>query len=202
MNRRAYLDTLARLRRGESVNLTPEQAAGFIQAQTREQVREGVQVAGRYPQPLTADALPERLTLYRGCSVAEVAAGVYGLSWTRSRAVAEWFAWRWDDTDAGRCVVATEVRRADVLAFFGGRGEVEAVADVDAHRYPVEVIAREPSAMYWDYTRGGRAGLLTEATANDSKNAACSPGVRAHALRTRPRGGEPAAISENITLQK
>lgn len=226
MTRAEYLKTAERLRNGEAVQLTPQALAEYIQAETREQIRAGVEAAGREHQPLTADALkriliiyggnfgvwplftrivqayrltpdafasgladayttgradretaltcfkharpadimnaqelaeferiPERLTIYRGCSAEETAAGVYGLSWTRCRTIAEFFAWRFDAADRGRVVVSVEVPRADVLALFNSRKEYEVIADVTAAACSVEVIAREPSALYWEYMR-------------------------------------------------
>lgn len=231
MNRAEYLKTWEALKRGEPVNLTPEQAAGFLRAQTLEQVRAGVEAAGREPQPITADALngiltryggnfgiwalftrivqayritpdafasgladaytmgradretaltcfnvanrrdimnaddlavfegfPVRLRVYRGCSVEETRAGVFGLSWTLSRAIAEFFAWRFNAADTGRVVVSTEITRPDVLAYFNTRREQEIICNVEANQsQPVEVIAREPSALYWEYMNRNNA---------------------------------------------
>lgn len=230
MNRPEYLKTWEALKRGEPVHLTPEQAAGFLRAQTLEQVRAGVEAAQRKPQPLTVESLneilprdggnfgiwrlfteivktckitpaafasgladaytmghadretalllfqyanprqimnaddlavfegfPVRLRVYRGCSVEEHAGGVYGLSWTDSRAVAEFFAWRFNAADTGRVVVSTEITRPDVLAYFNTRREREIICNVEAATsQPVEVIAREPSGLYWDYMNGAK----------------------------------------------
>jgi len=225
MNRADYIKTWDALRRGEAVTLTPEQAAGLLRVQTLEQVRAGVEAAGREPQPIGPDplneiltryggnfgiwalftrivqaykitpaafasglaaaytlgnadrdtalllfqhanrrdimnaeelavfeGLPLRLRIYRGCSVEETTAGVFGLSWTVNRAIAEFFAWRYNAADRGRVVVSTEITRPDVLAYFNTRREQEIICNVEAGQsQPVEVIAREPSALYWDY---------------------------------------------------
>ena len=201
---RAKLDEIrARLNRGETVNLTPEQAAALHRENLLEQIRAGVEVARQQPQPLTPEtlnpilaryggnfgvwalftrivaactltpaafasgladayttghadretalllfrnadarqimnagdlavfeALPPRLTIYRGCDVREHRAGVYGLSWTDSRTVAEFFAWRFDAADRGRVVVSCEIARPEVLAFLNTRNEREIIADV------------------------------------------------------------------------
>ena len=95
----------------------------------------------------TLRGFPEVLTIYRGANLTEQAAGVYGLSWTRSRAIAEFFAWRFNAEDRTRAVFRTTVRAADVLAYFNTRDEQEIIADV---RGPVEVEALEPSRLYWD----------------------------------------------------
>lgn len=102
------------------------------------------------------DALPERLRIYRGCSVEEHAAGVYGLSWTDSRAVAEFFAWRFDAADRGRVVVSCEIPGREALAFLNVRNEREIIADVRRPACSVEAIAGEPSALYWEYMNRDR----------------------------------------------
>lgn len=96
---------------------------------------------------------PEFLTIYRGANLNEQGRRRYGLSWTRDRQTAEFFAWRFNPQDTGRAVFRTTIRAADVLAYFNTRGEQEIIADV---RGPVEVIAREPSALYWERMRGRR----------------------------------------------
>ena len=103
------------------------------------------------------EELPARLTIYRGCSTSEAQGGAFGLSWTLSRAVAEWFAWRYDAADRGRVVLCTTIDRADVLAYFRTRGEDEIICFVEAPG--VEVAAREPSALYWGRMHRGRVGL-------------------------------------------
>lgn len=105
------------------------------------------------------EAFPLRLTIYRGCSVEETRAGVFGLSWSLKREIAEWFAWRFDAADRGRVVVCTTITRPDVLAYFNHRGEMEVISNVEANAAPVEVIAREPSALYWDYMETKRAAV-------------------------------------------
>lgn len=106
------------------------------------------------------DGMPERLRIYRGCSVEEHAAGVYGLSWTDSRQIAEFFAWRFNADDTGRVVVSCEIERADVLAYFNTRREQEIICNVEADGFrPVEVIAREPSGLYWDYMNNRTAAV-------------------------------------------
>ena len=66
MNRAEYLQMAERLRNGETVEWTPEQAAEYIRAETRERIREGVNAARRKPQPLDADTLERLLVRYGG----------------------------------------------------------------------------------------------------------------------------------------
>lgn len=95
----------------------------------------------------TFRALPESLTIYRGADLSEYAADDYGLSWTRDRETAEFFAWRFNPNDKTRAVFSTTIRAAEVLAYFNTRREQEIITDV---RGPVEVLAREPSRLFWD----------------------------------------------------
>lgn len=93
------------------------------------------------------DALPPRLTIFRGCSIEEHTAGAYGLSWTLDRETAEFFAWRFDAADKTRCVVSASITPGDVLAYFNRRREQEIITAAPGPG--VEVIAREPSPLYW-----------------------------------------------------
>lgn len=72
---------------------------------------------------VTWKALPDEITVYRGISGD---GKVKKLSWTRSEEKARWFAERWNSH--GR-VYRAEIRKEDVLAYFGGRGEDEIVLD-------------------------------------------------------------------------
>lgn len=236
MNRAEYIKLRDALRRGEAVNLTPEQGAAFLRFQTLEQVGAGVEAAQQEPQPITADALngiltryggnwgvwrlfteivqkcritpdafasgladaytmghadretalllfqfanrrdimnaddlaafdalPPYLTIYRGCSVEENRAGVFGLSWTVSRKIAEFFAWRFDAADRGRVVVRTIIPRADVLAYFNTLQEYEIITDVRRPACSVEVALSEPSGLYWEYMNRNRAANVEAA---------------------------------------
>lgn len=99
--------------------------------------------------------LPEALTIYRGADLKEQRRGVYGLSWTTDRETAEFFAWRFNPQDTGRAVFGTTIQKREALAYFGGRQEQEIIADV---RGGVEVIAREPSRLFWDRMEKHRGG--------------------------------------------
>lgn len=70
-------------------------------------------------------ALPDTLTVYRGC---HRELNEDGLSWTLDRDRAAWFARRFADvTGADPIVHVGEVRKADVMAYFLGRNEAEIV---------------------------------------------------------------------------
>lgn len=68
-------------------------------------------------------AMPERLTVYRGCSVKDHS----GFSWTLERSVAEWFARRFK-REEGMVVLTATVDRGDVIAYLTGRNEAEVIA--------------------------------------------------------------------------
>lgn len=71
-------------------------------------------------------ALPDMVTIYRGVAHEDAMAG---LSWTTDRAKALWFARRYkfkgDDYDP--YLVRAKVAKANILAYFLGRGESEVV---------------------------------------------------------------------------
>lgn len=68
-------------------------------------------------------ALPDRITVYRGYS--QPGRG-NGMSWSLSRDVARRFAFRFTVDTRGQ-IARREVDRAEVIAYFGGRGEQEIV---------------------------------------------------------------------------
>jgi hypothetical protein len=49
------------------------------------------------------NSLPERFTVYRGCAGVSADMAAAGVCWTLKREIAEWFAWRADDTSPGGC---------------------------------------------------------------------------------------------------
>lgn len=71
------------------------------------------------------DELPDKVTVYRGCSVEEAENGIDGLSWTTDFRTALFFAYR-HGTD-GRCVVRAEVDKAKIKAFTDDRNESECI---------------------------------------------------------------------------
>lgn len=71
------------------------------------------------------DALPDTITIYRGC---KIGLNEDGLSWTTDLARARWFANRFGGDDEYRGAVRTAtVKKEDVVALFNGRGECEVV---------------------------------------------------------------------------
>lgn len=112
-------------------------------------------------------ALPDRLEIFRGCSVEEHAAGVYGLSWTDSRAVAEFFAWRHDAADRQRIVVSCEITRPEALAYFNARKEREIIADISREKHAVQVAAVEPSALFQEQL--DRVNTYNRSFSNDGR---------------------------------
>lgn len=88
------------------------------------------------------NALPDRLTVYRGYSVS---GNDYGYSWTLDRAKAEWFARRYAASPEadGVFVASMEVSKNEVLAHFTGRNEAEIVVKIwgiESDRIQVEAL--------------------------------------------------------------
>lgn len=84
------------------------------------------------------DALPEVLTVYRGCSAL---VNEQGLSWTLEADRAVWFAQRFGP--ASPLVLTGQVAKCDVVGRLDGRGEQEiVVADADL----VDVVDEQPLA--------------------------------------------------------
>ncbi len=73
-------------------------------------------------------SLPDTFIVYRGVGVTRKPDG---LSWTRNRKTAEWFANRFNIEGKRGFVQAATVNREDVLAYFNSRGEDEIVISVD-----------------------------------------------------------------------
>ena len=97
--------------------------------------------------------MPARVQLFRGCSMDEYNAHVYGSSWTTQRSVAEFFAWRFDKQDSSRCVVSCIIDKAQVLAVFTERKEHEVVADIMGTAAGVTLEADAPTADYLERVR-------------------------------------------------
>lgn len=70
--------------------------------------------------------LPDVFPVFRGVQDDDPSGGRDGFSWTLERGRAAWFARRFPHR-GGPLVVEGRVRRGDVVAFFGGRGEEEVV---------------------------------------------------------------------------
>ena len=99
------------------------------------------------------DAMPDTLRVYRGCYRTELRRHVFGISWTTRQDVAEFFAWRFNAQDSSRIVVATDIAKADILAYFNGRTEYEVIADVHGSGHTYTTI-EQPTQAYWDYMGG------------------------------------------------
>ena len=69
-------------------------------------------------------ALPERFTLYRGVAVGR---NPDGLSYTRNKEIASWFAHRFDTATQKGYLRSAEVSREEVLCYFNRRDEDEYV---------------------------------------------------------------------------
>ena len=99
--------------------------------------------------------LPEEVTIYRGCSIYEVepneedeSPSCLGISWTTSRKVAEFFAFRNDAEE--RVVVSTTIPKSDILTFINNRNEYECIClAIDEEK--AEIVAGEPTELYDEY---------------------------------------------------
>lgn len=86
--------------------------------------------------------LPDKVTLYRGCSTGENRSdSCFGISWTTSREVAEFFAFRY--TQRGRAVYSVQVDKKYIKAIFLERNEFEAICFGFPGR--AKVITRKPT---------------------------------------------------------
>lgn len=98
------------------------------------------------------EALPDRVTLYRGISSSSCRPS--GLSWTLDRDVAHWFAARFEHVDEGVVLRGTVVR-SRILALFQERDESEVVVP------PKYVYNRKYEAVDLE-ARGRRLGAAEE----------------------------------------
>lgn len=73
------------------------------------------------------DALPEKLTVWRGVSPGRER---LGLSWTDDKKTAEWFMRRFEREERTGYLLEAEIDKKDILAYFDGRNENEIVVDV------------------------------------------------------------------------
>lgn len=97
------------------------------------------------------DAMPATIRIYRGCSRTELRRRIFGCSWTTRQEIAEFFAWRFDAQDSSRIVVAADIPKADVLAFFNGMKEYEIIADIHGGSAQDYTAIEQPTPLYWDY---------------------------------------------------
>ena len=98
------------------------------------------------------DELPDDVVLlYRGGSIDEAISGEYGISWTTSRPVAEFFAFR-HGID-GQAVFCTVVPKSKIRAVFTEQEEKECLLIEPTN---VEIVTTEP-AEYYDHYQKFRA---------------------------------------------
>jgi len=83
-------------------------------------------------------SLPENLTIYRGMTVQEFESGDFGVSWTLKRDVAEFFAYTYGRNHATshlpKMVHELEVKKTDIIAYFGNRKEFEVIYIQPIHK--------------------------------------------------------------------
>jgi hypothetical protein len=92
--------------------------------------------------------LPDKVTLYRGCSIEEYEGedSCFGISWTTSRDVAEFFAFRNEQEDTA--VYSIEVDKEDIKTVFLSRNEFEAICFGGDE---VTLVTDEPTELYTNY---------------------------------------------------
>lgn len=71
--------------------------------------------------------LPDEITIYRGIRSAEHAKGALGFSWTLDADRGCWFAKRFPSSEREGYLLTATVARADVIAYWRGRGEDEVI---------------------------------------------------------------------------
>ena len=95
------------------------------------------------------DALPDNgIFLYRGGSIDEAISGEYGISWTSSRPVACFFAFR--HTTENRAVFMTVAPKSKIRAVFTEREEKECLLIEPTN---VQVVTTEPTEYYDQYQK-------------------------------------------------
>lgn len=96
------------------------------------------------------NSLPDKVTLYRGCSIEEYededGDSCFGISWTTSRDVAEFFAFRNEQEDTA--VYSIEVDKEDIKAVFLSRNELEAICFGGDE---ATLVTDEPTELYTNY---------------------------------------------------
>lgn len=105
------------------------------------------------------DALPDKVTLYRGCDINELNylkddcaddndGSCLGISWTTDRGVAEFFAFRYDIED--RVVVSIEVEKSSIVTFINDRNEYECII-LDIDSLAPQIVTYEPTEFYEEF---------------------------------------------------
>jgi len=78
--------------------------------------------------------LPDKVTIYRGCSKEEIKSGKFRISWTLDRKVAEFFAFKYINMNHEKSlekdkslydIIEKNVDKKDLLCYFGSRNEAE-----------------------------------------------------------------------------
>jgi len=73
-------------------------------------------------------ALPEKVTIYRGCSLAEIKSKKFRFSWTLDKKVAEFFAFEYRRNNSIECgIVKKIVPKSKLIAYFNGSEESEVI---------------------------------------------------------------------------
>ena len=95
------------------------------------------------------ESLPDKVTLYRGCSTKEAELENFGFSWSFNRKVAEFFAFRNDQQNTA--VYSILADKEDIKAIILERGENEAVCFYLYDNY--KLVTDRPTEYYKDYLK-------------------------------------------------
>ena len=108
-------------------------------------------------EQLYFDALPDEVTIYRGCNIKELNylkkkgnTSCLGISWTTDRGIAEFFAFRVGNKD--RVVVSAVVKKSSIITFINNRDEYECIF-LDIFSINPQIVTQEPTKYYDEYMR-------------------------------------------------
>ncbi len=87
--------------------------------------------------------LPQHFTIFRGGSIEEYEDEDYGLSWTLDRSCAEFFAFRFSQSQ--RAVFSREVDKTDIIYFGNDRQESEVIYIRSLWDYDVDLVTKKPT---------------------------------------------------------
>lgn len=83
------------------------------------------------PQRRAYNKLPPIVTIYRGMTIEERESGDYGVSWTLSKKVAEYFAFvyprNYEFGNHPKCVIRLDVPKEKIIAYWNTRKEKEVI---------------------------------------------------------------------------
>lgn len=96
------------------------------------------------------DNLPSHVLVYRGASKKAFEKRKYGISWTTSQEIAEFFAFDRQNNGDG-IVLSAEVDKDKILAFFNGRKEYEVI--IEPTDIEPKVFLAKPTDMLEEYHR-------------------------------------------------